>query len=143
MKTSTRLTLPALVLTVACGGGQAANPVEPDPALPDDLPEPMLPDDPPVDPDRAEIIGPTHGLDASCETHDDCIATTDAGGCGCCNCDDLFISSKRSYGWLMDEYAKEQCDDSWCDTVDCEACPPPPELGPAVCHEGTCGMIAP
>lgn len=128
-----------IVLLLAACGGRAADPVEPAPAPP----EPLLLDDPPVDPEGAEIIGPTHGLDASCETHDDCIATHDSGNCGCCSCDVLFISSKKSYGWLMDEYAREQCDDSWCDTVDCEACPPPPELGPAVCHEGTCGMIAP
>ncbi|MBW2263628.1 MAG: hypothetical protein JRG91_16825 [Deltaproteobacteria bacterium] len=137
MKTSQKLSLFAAILTAGCGGGQAAVPVEPDPVLPDE------PDVVPADPDEQVIIGPTHGMDASCEKDDECIATTDAGNCGCCNCDDLLISSKKSYGWLMDEYAKEQCDDSWCVTVDCEDCPPPPDLGPAVCHEGTCGMIAP
>jgi hypothetical protein len=126
MKASLILTL---LLVAGCGGGQAAGPAEPDPV--------------PPDPAGPEIVGPTHGLDASCETDDDCIVTTDSGNCGCCNCDVPFISSKKSYGWLMDEYAKEQCPpDPGCAIIDCEACPIP-ELGPAVCHEGTCGMLAP
>jgi hypothetical protein len=83
------------------------------------------------------------GMDAGCSADEDCIATYDSGGCGCCNCDHILITSRKTYEWLMGEYAKEQCDDSWCATVDCEACPPPPALGPAICHEGACGMVVP
>ena len=129
MKTYSNLSL-LVLLTAGCGGGQSAVPIEPDPAVM-------------ADPAAEQIVGSTHGLDASCEKDDDCIVTTDAGNCGCCNCEVLFISSKESHGWLMDEYAKEQCEDEpGCAIIDCEACPLR-ELGPAVCHEGTCGMIVP
>ena len=140
MKTHPIISL--LLILAGCGGGQGPGATEPDPVEP-----PPLPPDKshvvPEDPAGAEIVGPTHGLDASCEKDDDCIVTTSSGGCDCCGCEVLLVSSKKSYGWLMDEYAKEQCDDALCATVDCEPCPPEPEPGPAVCHEGTCGMITP
>jgi len=127
-----------IVVVVLTGCGTRAPDVgEPSPPDATTTTEPSPTDPPP------EILRETEGLDASCEDDDECIVTYFGGGCGCCNCTEVMVTSKSSHDWLMDELAKEQCDDSWCATIDCAACEGPPPLGTPICFEGECAMLVP